>query len=218
MNLLDIFSLPYDIRALYNKGGNALDRISLIERCQLGDLESFEQLYKSYCRNALGTAYLIAKHKGIAEEIVQEAFFQCYKNIKKLRDPAAFDVWFYKLLVRLAWKMASDYEYSKPLEEAGEEYTLSMKDFSTVYDREENKLIVHEAIDKLSSPLKTVIILYYFNDLTIKQISMVLDCFQGTVKSRLHNAKKCLEKELKKSFGEHFINTMYLEKECETNG
>lgn len=38
--------------------------------------------------------------------------------------------------------------------------------------------------------------LYYYNELSIKEISKVLGCFQGTVKSRLHNARKLLEKEL----------------------
>jgi RNA polymerase sigma-70 factor (ECF subfamily) len=194
-----------------------LDSISLIKNCQLGNLESFEQLYKSYRRNALGTAYLISKHKGIAEDIVQEAFFECYKGINKLKDPAAFDVWFYKLLVRLSWKMSSEYKNTKPIEEACNEASVNISGSSTERDVEEINQVVHEAIDKLSPPLKTVIILYYFNDMTIKQISMILDCFQGTVKSRLHNAKRHLKKELKVSLGENLYETKYVEKECKSN-
>jgi RNA polymerase sigma-70 factor (ECF subfamily) len=190
----------------------------LIKRCQQGDLESFEALYKIYNKNAMGTAYLIAKHKGIAEDIVQEAFFQCYKQIKNLKDPGAFDVWFYKLLVRLAWKMASEYKDTKPLDEISNEAAYYSEGSGKDIDWQENKLIIHEAVDKLSPPLKTVIILYYFNDMTIKQIAMVLGCFQGTVKSRLHNAKKLLEKELDESLGEDFHGTMYMVKECKANG
>jgi RNA polymerase sigma-70 factor (ECF subfamily) len=190
----------------------------LIKRCQQGDLESFEALYKIYNKNAMGTAYLIAKHKGIAEDIVQEAFFQCYKQIKNLKDPGAFDVWFYKLLVRLAWKMASEYKDTKPLDEISNEAAYYSEGSGKDIDWQENKLIIHEAVDKLSPPLKTVIILYYFNDMTIKQIAMVLGCFQGTVKSRLHNAKKLLEKELDDSLGEDFHGTMYMVKECKANG
>lgn len=195
-----------------------MDRTTLIKRCQQGDLESFEELYKIYSKNAMGTAYLIAKHKGIAEDIVQEAFFQCYKQIKNLKDPGAFDVWFYKLLVRVAWKMASEYKDTKPLDEISNEAACNSEGSGKDLDWQENKLIVHEAVDKLSPPLKTVIILYYFNDMTIKQIAMVLGCFQGTVKSRLHNAKKLLEKELDESLGEDFHGTMYMVKECKANG
>jgi RNA polymerase sigma-70 factor (ECF subfamily) len=215
--LLD-FKLYYYIRALNNEGGKVLDTITLIKRCQLGDLESFEQLYKIYSKNALGTAYLIAGHKGIAEDIVQEAFFQCYKEIKGLRDPCAFDVWFYKMLVRLAWKMSSKQKLVISTEEIDNEAIYNGSSLSSESEGAENKLIVHEAISKLSPPLKTVVILYYFNDMTIKQIAIVLNCFQGTVKSRLHNAKKLLQKELNESIGEDTNKTMYMAKECKSNG
>ena len=214
MNLLTSFNLFYYIRALNNEGGEVLDAITLVKRCQQGDLESFEELYKIYSKNALGTAYLIAGHKGIAEDIVQEAFFQCYKEIKTLRNIDAFDVWFYKLLVRLAWKMSSKHKSIIPTDVEAAYNSCSLSSESVV---EENKLMVHEAVAKLSSPLKTVVVLYYFNDMTIKQIAMVLDCFQGTVKSRLHNAKRMLQKELGESIGEDAYTTIYTAKECKSN-
>lgn len=213
MNLLIYFNLFYYVRALNNEGGKVLDIITLIKCCQLGDLESFEQLYKIYSKNALGTAYLIAGHKGIAEDIVQEAFYQCYKEIKGLRDPGAFDVWFYKLLIRLAWKMSSKHMAIISTEDIDGEAKYHSFYLSQEQEAEENKLLVHETVSKLSPPLKTVIILYYFNDMTIKQISMVLGCFQGTVKSRLHNAKKILRKELKESMEDDY-KTMHRAKEC----
>ncbi len=194
-----------------------MDRVTLIKRCQLGDRESFEQLYRIYSKNAMGTAYLIAGHKGIAEDIVQEAFFQCYREIKKLKEPSAFDVWFYKLLIRLAWKMSAKHQ-NIPFIEKGIHRDLHCDETSgTTEDLIANRLLIHEAIEKLSPPLKTVIILYYFNDMTIKQISMVLGCFQGTVKSRLHNAKKLLQKELCEILDEDAIKMIYRGKECRTN-
>lgn len=162
----------------------------------------------------MGTAYLISKHKGITEDIVQEAFLQCYKQIKNLKNPDAFDVWFYKLLVRLAWKMSSKHKDTIPIED------INYKNFSSKAHQDfgETRMLVHEAIDKLSPPLKTVIILYYFNDMTVNEISKVLGCFQGTVKSRLHNGRK----QLKKALGEYDHNevnkTMYMTKGCKTNG
>lgn len=195
-----------------------MDRTTLIKRCQAGDLESFEQLYKLYSKNAMGTAYLIAKHKEIAEDIVQEAFIQCYKKINNLKDPIAFDVWFYRLLVRLSWKITSEYKDVKTIDEISDIAVYKDGSLSTDPDFHETRLVVHEAIDKLSDSLKTVVILYYFNDMTIKQISIVLGCFQGTVKSRLHNAKKLLQKNLSEGIDEDTYKTMFMPKECETNG
>jgi RNA polymerase sigma-70 factor (ECF subfamily) len=58
---------------------------------------------------------------------------------------------------------------------------------------------IQEAVNKLSDPLRTVIVLFYYNDMHIKDIAKVLECFEGTVKSRLHCARKVLRKELIKS-------------------
>lgn len=195
-----------------------MDRVDLIKRCQLGDLNSFEQLYRLYNKNAMGTAYLIAKHKGIAEDIVQEAFLQCYKEIKNLKDPNTFDVWFYKLLVRLAWKLSAKHQKIIPVEVFDSEIIFYGDSDKTEQGFAETKLIVHEAVEKLSPPLKTVIILYYFNDMTIKQISIVLGCFEGTVKSRLHNAKKLLQKNLCDIESEVSHLNMCMVKECKDNG
>ncbi len=195
MNLLIVIALFYNIRALRTKGEKVLDHTTLICTCQQGDLESFEQLYRQYNKKAMGTAYLIAKNKGIAEDIVQEAFFQCYKEIKGLKNAAAFDVWFYKLLIRLAWKMSSKSSNMVPID------TIELQ---PSFDGTETRLELYEAIDNLSLPLKTVIILYYFNDMSIKEIAAILGCLQGTVKSRLHNAKRLIKKELGEADNDDF--------------
>jgi RNA polymerase sigma-70 factor (ECF subfamily) len=62
-------------------------------------------------------------------------------------------------------------------------------DSNSELDTSETNLIVNDALAQLSLPLKTVVILYYFNDMTIEKISKVLGCFPGTVKSRLYNAR-----------------------------
>ncbi|WP_319001560.1 RNA polymerase sigma factor [Clostridium sp. CS001] len=65
---------------------------------------------------------------------------------------------------------------------------------------------------------RTVIVLYYFNDMTIKDISKVLGCFEGTVKSRLHNAKKQLRHIIGEDVKVPVIKTNYTEKECVDHG
>jgi RNA polymerase sigma factor, sigma-70 family len=188
-----------------------LDKIELIRKCQLGDLDSFEQLYKFYNKKAFGSAYLISGDKDIAEDIVQETFFQCFKEIKKLKEPLAFDVWFYKTLVRYAWKISSKHKKSIPLED------IDYESLSSEMDTRDTKLMLDEAIEKLSPSLKTVIILYYFNDMSIKEISKILGCFQGTVKSRLFNAKKALKKVLVENEREVSYKDINRIKECKVN-
>ncbi len=63
------------------------------------------------------------------------------------------------------------------------------------YIKKEQADILHEVIDELDIKQKMVIILYYFNELTIKEIAQIMECFEGTVKSRLYTDKKKVEKE-----------------------
>jgi len=58
--------------------------------------------------------------------------------------------------------------------------------------------IIREAVNSLKPSMRSTVVLYYYNNLTLSEIAKVLGCFQGTVKSRLHYAKKVLQKELKK--------------------
>ena len=164
----------------------------LIKRCQLGDLASFSELYSLHRKKALGTAYLISNQKGIAEDIVQESFIECFQKIQTIKNPEAFEAWFYKILVRTGWRMVKKHNYLLPMGDQNMEGVSTTMEFNSESHTSETNLIVHEALAQLSLPLKTVVILYYFNDMTIEEISKVLGCFQGTVKSRLYNARKQL--------------------------
>lgn len=171
--------------------GKYLKDTELIKRCQKGDMNSFSELYEAYKKRAFGTAYLISNQKGIADDIVQEAFIECFRKIRNLKNPETFDVWFYKVLVRTGWRLVKKYNRLILMEELYE-----TEDINSNLHLSETKLDVYEALEKLSLPLKTVVILHYFNDLTIEEISDILGCFRGTVKSRLFNARKQLEKAL----------------------
>jgi RNA polymerase sigma factor (sigma-70 family) len=169
-----------------------LNNIELIERCQQGDRSSYSELYLLYSKNALGTAYLISGSKGIAEDILQETFIECFNKVKDLKNLEAFEVWFYKILTRTGWRMVKKHNNVIPIEDDNLEGLLSNLHMKSEIEESETGIMVGDALDQLSMPLKTVVILYFYNDMTIKEIARVLGCFEGTVKSRLYNAKKKL--------------------------
>lgn len=202
------------------KGGMKLDLINTINRCQLGDLEAFNELYDSYHDKALKTAYLISNHKGIAEDIVQEAFIQCFYGMKKLRDIEKFNSWFYRILVRVSWRMLSKFKYGYPLEEM-DDSAVSDNNQSSVEEMIENNETYHkiqESLETLSKPMKTAVILYYYNDMTVGEIANVLGCFEGTVKSRLYHARKCIKTDLEEYFKDDFSKIVFQRKECNNHG
>lgn len=166
-----------------------MENTDLIKRCQQGDSNSFSELYHLHRKKALGTAYLISSQKGIAEDIVQESFIECFKKIQTIKNPEAFEAWFYKILVRTGWRMVKNHNHFVLMGDQNMEGLSKNIDSNSELDTSETNLIVNDALAQLSLPLKTVVILYYFNDMTIEKISKVLGCFPGTVKSRLYNAR-----------------------------
>ncbi|MCB2342939.1 RNA polymerase sigma factor [Clostridium estertheticum] len=195
-----------------------MDEINLIQRCKENDMDAFNDLYKKYSNKALRTAYLICGRNNIAEDVVQEAFIKCYKEIKNLKNPETFQSWFYRLLTRIAWRCClkeKNHLYIESMDDNKDTVTDSLV-LSDIAEKREIKQLVGNAINKLSVPLKTTVILYYYNELSIKEISKVLGCFQGTVKSRLYNARKLLEKGLStKEFEDYFLTDKNIRRESD---
>lgn len=179
----------------------------IISHCQLGDLEAFEQLYKTYYRKAFGTAYNICNQRNIAEDIVQEAFIICYKSINQIKDAKSFNTWFYKIIVRLSWRMSEKLRNSK--QPAYDSISASIGDSTEDIC---NSLLLRQKIQTLKLSLRTVLVLHYFNDMSVREISKVLGCFEGTVKSRLFKARKILEHELSSYYRDsNNMNTINME-------
>ena len=83
-----------------------MDEENIVRRMINGDMDAFGELMEKYERPALRAAWLISGNAADSEDIVQETFTACYLNRKKLRDPAAFKTWFYRILTRSAWKIS----------------------------------------------------------------------------------------------------------------
>jgi RNA polymerase sigma factor (sigma-70 family) len=196
-----------------------VEHIELIKKCQLDDFESFSELYELYSRKAFRTACFIAGNKELAEDIVQEAFTRCFMEIKKLKNPELFNRWFYSLLVRVGWRISGKRKNVLLKEIHSEEIELLKSNENTedLIEKKEIHKKVNEALQTLNLPLRTTVILHYYNDLSIKDISKIMDCFQGTVKSRLHTARKLIGKKLDKYMNEDFLITKSFEKECLSN-
>lgn len=180
-----------------------------IRRCKLGDKVAFQELLQTVEKKALATAYFLSGKRGIAEDILQETYMKYFMEIDKLKDPEAFKVWFFRILVRTGWKMSKKQSMLVPTDITSENEALfynEKQNEENIIDTYEIKHIVKSAINNLSENLKTVVILYYFNNMSIEEISKVTGCFKATVKSCLFYARGALKKQL----GDCFENQNHL--------
>lgn len=179
---------------MHLKGGNKMDEVELVKAVQQGDRKAFEALFQKYKDQAIRTAYLMSGHPQLAEDIVQEAFTTCYLSLNKLKKPECFRAWFFKLLTRIAWRSLKKEKCLVPTEDIGELIEQAyFKGQTTSLDQQYEYETLYDNISKLSYPLQTTLILYYYNELTLKEIAKVMGCLEGTVKSRLHTARKKLK-------------------------
>ena len=190
-----------------------MEIVDIVQKFQLGDKEAFNQLYELYIERAMKTAYFISGKKGIAEDIVQETFTEVFLKRRTLRNPQKFNSWFYSILIRTGGRMAVKQRDSSDTEEIFEDMIYSRSDeVEVAAESKEINLKIQEILRTLSVPMKTVVILYYYNDMTTKEIAKVLECFQGTVKSRLHKARKIIREELLKYYEEDLVGKYILKR------
>ena len=144
---------------------------------------SFEKLLLQYKSYLYKVAYTYVKDKQVALDILQETSFKAWLNIHTLKDEEKFKPWITKILVNTALN------YIKK-----ESKVIYMEDENSIIYSEksisiEEKLDLYDAIDLLKPKYKTVIILKYFDDMKIEDISYVLNTPENTVKSHLKRAK-----------------------------
>lgn len=179
----------------------------LIRRWKKGEEEAFNTIYEKYKNRALRTAWLLCKNLADSEDIVQETFVQCYFHIQELKEEQQFRAWMLKILVRTGWKMVKKQKKEMPEEQI--ELHMQREKFleNTLFRKKtENPLEqtlarefsgeVSEALEKLSEKHRIVIVLYYYEELSIREIAKVTGSLEGTVKSRLYFARKQLKKQL----------------------
>ena len=180
-----------------NKGGKNLQEKELVVSVQKGDVVAFEQLFELYKSKALRTAYLMTRDKDVSEDIVQEVFVLCYTSIKELKNPEYFKTWFYRVLTRTTWRYMDKERRLVPVEDIFEKLEDQYEESSLdKLQQKESSNMIYQQILKLNPKLQTTLILYYYNEFSIKEIAKTMGCLEGTVKSRLYTGRNRLKTNL----------------------
>jgi len=143
-------------------------------------------------RVALGVLHNAAD----AEEVAQEAFIRAYRNFHRLRDRQRFRAW----LARIAWRLALDRWRSSNRRERREEVAgqpLPERTVEELAASREFQSRLQQAMDELPPKLRQVLILAAVEGYNTREVSQLLGLPDGTVKSRLHLARKAMVERLK---------------------
>lgn len=170
----------------------------LVRQLKEGDKASFDLLYEKYKDMALRTAYLITGNLSDSEDVVQDTFVKVWLHCRELKKESGFKAWMMQILVRTAYKSGKKKSRELPDEEIMQKADKSqgISSIERVIAREEAEMIA-VAVRSLPIKQRTVVALYYYQECSVSEIAAMLGVLEGTVKSRLHTARKLLRGKLR---------------------
>lgn len=178
------------------------DDVTLIRRTLEGDQNAFTALVNKYQKRVHTLVWRKIGDFHIAEEITQDVFLKVYKKLSTLKPPEHFPGWLYVITTRhcIAWlrkkrrpTTSLDAMPAPELEElCYAEYEASRGETTAV---EHQREIVKRLLQKLPESERTVVTLHYLSEMSCEDISEFLGVSPNTIKSRLHRARKRLEKQ-----------------------
>ena len=176
----------------------------LVVRLQNGDMAAFDEIYKLTNEKAVFTSLKICKNKEDANDIVQESYMYLLEKVNDIKNPEAFTSWFNMVVASKTKNMLRKKNPVLFNDNETEELVLDSiedtdKDFHPPSDFEQTELRseVMSLIDGLSDDKRATVILFYYEEMTTKQIAESLGVNENTIKSRLVQAKKDLAKGVK---------------------
>ena len=173
----------------------------LIEKAKNGNRKAIEKIYKSTCDELFCYCCQLCGNEHDAEDLMQDTYLTVFEKIKQYRRDDNFKGWLHTIALhkfynklRVEKPQLRTYESEEPIEAVEEIYSPE-----TYAEKKELQKILTEIIsESLSKTQRLTVTLYYYDEMSVQEISKELDCPEGTVKTRLYHSRKILKNELLK--------------------
>jgi RNA polymerase sigma-70 factor, ECF subfamily len=173
------------------------DELSLVLAAQRGDRNAFGRLVERHERSVYLTVYRRLNNHAEAQEVCQEVFIKALEKLNQLRDPACFGGWLRSVAVRMAINRAVRRAPATATEPQtmAETCVDAETPLAAVLAREERSR-VRAGLSRLGELDRDTLVAFYVQGQSLLQMSDQFDSPVGTIKRRLHVARKRLAKEL----------------------
>ena len=164
----------------------------LVTRAQGGDQEAFADLVYAIADRFLAVSHRILSDIDLAEDATQQALLSVWQDLPQLRDPARFEAWSYRILVRACYAEGRKTRHWAPNLRLLSVDEPTVDGTGTVVDRDQ----LERAFRRLSLNHRTVVVLHHYLDLPLDRVADIVGAPRGTVGSRLHYATRQLRSAL----------------------
>jgi RNA polymerase sigma-70 factor (ECF subfamily) len=156
-------------------------------RCQSGEPGAFEDLIAVMERPLLYYAANLTGNTDSALDVLQEVWIKAFRGIRKLKNPGSLRSWLYTITHGIAVDRIRKNYSREQVEKVQYEDIQEAEETSFA---EEDAAAVHAALNQIGLNHREVLILHFLEDLSLAEIAKVVGCSEGTVKSRIHYAKR----------------------------
>ena len=170
-----------------------------VKLAEVRDNQAITKLYEEYHNSVYFLCLRIVKDKDEAFDLVQNSFLTAFDKLSSLQKPESFGSWLHQIAAN---QCKNHLKKRQPLlfsekqgdENIPEEFYIEDRDESLIPDQaldtRETRRLLMEIIDGLPDLQRMTVMLYYYEEQSIKEISVIMDCSENTVKSRLNYARK----------------------------
>lgn len=171
---------------------------ALVERLCNNDLDALGALFDRYYAQVYRTAIAITHNSAVAEDLAQDCFLKLHHYANRIDTSLPLAPWLYRVTVNLAYTWISRRKKRRVSLEAlvDQLMTPSWHSPDQLAEHAEVQEQVRQAVSELQFNQRVVVVLHYLSGLSLDEISAVLDCPVGTVKSRLYYARENLRRKL----------------------
>jgi RNA polymerase sigma-70 factor (ECF subfamily) len=178
----------------------------IVREAQQGSLESFHRLYRSYSRAIYNFIWRLVGESADAEDLTQETFLKAHSELKKLRDPAQFKYWLYRIARNEVYQKLRKSQRVTVVSIDDEEvsYYDFLEDGSSGLDPESQVLalelnrVIHQALDAMSPKYRDVFVLAVFQKESYENISKIVGRSLLSVKTDIYRARLAVKEQLSK--------------------
>ena len=160
----------------------------LVIRAQHGDEGAFTSLAVAVGDRLHAVAHRILRDTDLAEDATQQALLNVWRDLPQLRDPARFDAWSYRLLVRACYAEARRTRSATNLRLLPADEPMGADGTSLVIDRDQ----LERGFRRLDAQQRALVVLHFYRGYSVPEVAEIVGIPLGTAKSRIHRATSAL--------------------------
>ncbi|MCF6220562.1 MAG: RNA polymerase sigma factor [Robiginitomaculum sp.] len=164
----------------------------LVASARAGDVAAFAQLAENWQKRLLAHAYRLTGDTELARDVVQDGWADIVRGLPSLKEPSVFPAWAYRIITRRAADAIGRIQRKRRTESAYAAEPEAQDKSAHKMEMGADSDPLHQAIEALPPKQRAAIALYYLEEFSITEISVVLSVPAGTVKTRLMHARKKL--------------------------